>query len=148
MPARDHVDRHRPLLDRRRALTGAAALAVGVPVLAACSGGGDSSAADAGGQGGSGGTLAQTGDIEVGGGTVFADQKVVVTQPTQGEFKCFTAVCTHQGCLVSSVADGHINCKCHGSAFSIADGSVVTGPATQPLAEEPITVDGDAITLA
>ena len=65
----------------------------------------------------------------------------------EGEFRCFTAVCTHQGCIVSSVSDGNINCECHGSAFSIADGSVVTGPATQPLGEEQITVEGDAITL-
>ena len=83
-----------------------------------------------------------TSDIEVGGGTIFADEQVVITQPTEGEFKCFTAVCTHQGCIVSSVSDGDINCECHGSAFSIDDGSVVTGPATKPLAEQQITVEG------
>ena len=72
----------------------------------------------------------------------------MVTQPTEGEFKCFTAVCTHQGCIVSSVSDGDIHCKCHGSAFSIADGSVVNGPANGPLAEQQITVKGGEITLA
>jgi Rieske Fe-S protein len=71
----------------------------------------------------------------------------VITQPSKGQFKCFTAVCTHQGCIVSGVSGGNINCECHGSAFSVADGSVVNGPATQPLAEEPIAVQGDAITL-
>jgi Rieske Fe-S protein len=91
--------------------------------------------------------FAQTSDIEVGGGSIYPDEQIVITQPTQGQFKCFTAVCTHQGCIVSGVADGHINCACHGSAFSIADGSVVIGPATQPLAEEPISVQGDAIVL-
>ena len=91
--------------------------------------------------------FAQTSEIEVGGGTIYPDEQIVITQPSQGEFKCFTAVCTHQGCIVSGVAGGNINCACHGSAFSIADGSVVTGPATQPLGEESITVQGDAITL-
>ena len=89
----------------------------------------------------------QTSDIEVGGGTIFPEDQVVITQPSDGEFRCFSAVCTHQGCIVSSVSDGTINCECHGSAFSITDGSVVTGPATAPLAEEQITVEGDAITL-
>ena len=91
--------------------------------------------------------FAQTSEIEVGGGTIYPDEQIVITQPSQGEFKCFTAVCTHQGCIVSGVSDGNINCECHGSAFSIADGSVVNGPATQPLGEESITVQGDAITL-
>ena len=73
---------------------------------------------------------------------------MVLTQPEKGVYKCFTAVCTHQGCIVSSVQLGGIRCECHGSAFSIADGSVVNPPATRPLAERAITVDGDTITLA
>ncbi|MFI9596810.1 Rieske (2Fe-2S) protein [Nonomuraea sp. NPDC052265] len=92
--------------------------------------------------------LADTGDIQVGGGTVFKDQKVVVTQPTEGEFKAFTAICTHAGCTVASVSNGTINCPCHGSKFKIEDGSVADGPAGAPLAEKKITVDGDKIRLA
>lgn len=149
----------------RRTLGGLAAAGVGVPLLAACGSDSSSTASDpagssstspqatgsaGGGTGsgaGSGEALAQTADIEVGGGQIFADQEVVVTQPKSGEFKCFTAVCTHQGCLVSSVSDGTINCDCHGSQYSIEDGSVVQGPATFPLDEEAITVSGDSITL-
>ncbi|MEV3985004.1 Rieske (2Fe-2S) protein [Nonomuraea sp. NPDC049758] len=92
--------------------------------------------------------LAGTGDIQVGGGAVFKDQKVVVTQPTEGEFKAFTAICTHAGCTVASVSNGTINCPCHGSKFKIEDGSVADGPADAPLAEKKITVDGDKIRLA
>lgn len=95
-----------------------------------------------------GGELASTADIPEGGGKVFANKKVVVTQPTAGEFKCFTAVCTHQGCTVANVSNGTINCPCHGSKFNIADGSVANGPAAKPLAEKEITVEGDSISLA
>jgi Rieske Fe-S protein len=89
-----------------------------------------------------------TGDVPVGGGVVLTDDKLVVTQPTEGEFKCFSSTCTHQGCPVTAVEGGTINCNCHGSKFSITDGSVKGGPASKPLAEKQIKVDGDNITLA
>jgi Rieske Fe-S protein len=160
------TDRPQPLL-HRRTVAGIATIGVGLPVLAACSGSdgrdvatdpntpspsstpaASESAEASPSETPSVDAFAQASDIEVGGGTIFAEDQVVITQPSDGEFKCFSAVCTHQGCLVSSVSDGTINCECHGSAFSIADGSVVTGPATGPLAEQSIAVDGDAITLA
>jgi Rieske Fe-S protein len=148
------------------AAAGAAGLAV---VLTACGGSDDdasSSSVDSGSAGGSvdeggassggsgggddaaGAALASTSDIPEGGGKVFADRKVVVTQPTAGEFKAFSATCTHQGCAVKSIADGVINCPCHNSNFSITDGSVKSGPATRPLPSVEITVSGDSITLA
>ncbi|TMR12979.1 Rieske (2Fe-2S) protein [Nonomuraea turkmeniaca] len=92
--------------------------------------------------------LAATADIPEGGGKVFESQKIVVTQPTAGDFKAFTAVCTHAGCTVATVQNKTINCPCHGSKFSIEDGSVADGPAGAPLAEKKITVDGDSIRLA
>ncbi|MBL1086200.1 Rieske (2Fe-2S) protein [Streptomyces actinomycinicus] len=92
--------------------------------------------------------LADTSDIPEGGGKVFKEQKIVVTQPKKGDFKAFSAVCTHQGCTVNKVADGTIDCPCHGSRFRIADGSVAHGPATRPLAKESITVHGNSIHLA
>ncbi len=95
-----------------------------------------------------GASLASTADIPVGGGAVFADEEVVVTQPAPGSFKAFSAICTHTGCTVNKVASGTINCPCHGSKYAIADGSVVNGPAARPLAEREITVSGDTIQLA
>ena len=83
-----------------------------------------------------------------GGGSIFADEKVVVTQSAAGEFRCITAVCTHSGCVVSNVDGGTINCACHGSKFSITAGSVENGPASSPLSEVPIAVQGDSIGLA
>ncbi|MGW5252430.1 Rieske (2Fe-2S) protein [Streptomyces sp. NPDC004012] len=98
---------------------------------------------------GSGGkVLAKTSDIPEGGGKVFADQGVVVTQPSAGTFKAFSSKCTHQGCAVKDIADGVITCPCHNSQFSATDGSVKKGPATQPLPAAKISVSGDEITLA
>ncbi|MFE9997979.1 Rieske (2Fe-2S) protein [Streptomyces avermitilis] len=134
-----------------------------VALLAGCSKYGDSNnsssqstsgtpsgtaSATASGGAAAGPELAKTSDIPVGGGTIFKDEKVVVTQPEQGEFKAFSAVCTHQGCTVSTVSDGTINCPCHGSKFRITDASVAAGPAPRPLPAEKITVEGNSIRLA
>ncbi|MDF5759212.1 Rieske (2Fe-2S) protein [Spongiactinospora sp. TRM90649] len=97
--------------------------------------------------GGSGG-FAKTADIPEGGGAVFKNENVVVVQPQAGEFKAFSATCTHNGCTVADVSDGLINCPCHGSKFKIADGSVAGGPASKPLPEKQIKVDGESISLA
>jgi nitrite reductase/ring-hydroxylating ferredoxin subunit len=91
------------------------------------------------------GALASTSDIPVGGGDILTAKQMVITQPTAGTFKAFTAVCTHQGCIVDAISAGTIDCPCHGSRFSIKDGSVVNGPATQPLASIPIKVEGTSI---
>ncbi|MEU9246556.1 Rieske (2Fe-2S) protein [Streptomyces shenzhenensis] len=99
--------------------------------------------------GSAGGTaLAKTTDIPEGGGTIYKDQAVVVTQPASGTFKAFSTKCPHAGCAVTSIANGEIVCPCHGSKFAIADGSVKHGPATTGLTAADITVSGDQISLA
>lgn len=111
--------------------------------------GGDTTGGSTGGAGGAGGkAIAKTSDIPEGGGKIFESEGVVVTQPEAGTFKAFSSVCTHQGCAVKSIADGVINCPCHNSNFSIADGSVKSGPATKALPAKEVTVSGDSITLA
>ncbi|MFD7296797.1 Rieske (2Fe-2S) protein [Streptomyces sp. NPDC059897] len=92
--------------------------------------------------------LTKTSAVPVGGGKVFPDDKVVVTQPAEGDFKAFSAVCTHQGCSVKDVSGGTINCPCHGSKFKIEDASVAGGPAPGPLEARQIKVTGNSITLA
>ncbi|WP_395691808.1 Rieske (2Fe-2S) protein [Nocardioides sp.] len=134
-------------LTRRNTLTGAAAIGVGVPILAAC-GASDSGSTGSAPTAAAGEKLGPASDVPVGGGTIYADQKVVVTQPSQGDFKGFSAVCTHQGCLVSNVEGGTINCTCHGSKFSIDDGSVVNGPATSGLPAVGVADQGGQITTA
>jgi Rieske Fe-S protein len=83
----------------------------------------------------------------VGGGTILKADKVVVTQPSKGEFKAFSAVCTHQGCLVAKVEGGQIVCPCHGSHFSITDGSPKSGPAQSPLQAKKVSDQGGTLTV-
>ena len=154
----------RPAVQRRTMLRGVAAggvVVAGGALLAAC--GSDDSTSSAGsvgetsptpttsksgGQGGDQDVIVATSDVPDGGGVIVAEQGVVVTQPTKGEFAAFSSICTHQGCEVGDVSAGTINCPCHGSQFSIEDGSVVTGPATVPLPPVEITVDGDSVVRA
>lgn len=152
-----------PSLTRRSLLRVVAVTGAGAAVLAACGGGGDDDVR-AGGDGGStstpqdpsssaagtpadggGGGLVATADVPVGGGVVLDGKKIVVTQPRAGEFKAFTAVCTHQQCTVAGVKDNTISCPCHGSTFSAADGSVKGGPASSPLRAISVAVDGDQV---
>ena len=145
---------------RRNVLAGVAMAGVAVPLLAACGDDGGSGSTIPGSSAGapasgtaSPGTTAgaaaiKTAEIPVGGGKIFTAEKIVVTQPKAGEFKAFSAVCTHQGCLVSKVASGSIDCACHGSKFSIDDGSVEGGPAPQPLPEKTVTVSGATLTVS
>lgn len=148
----DHPDAASADLSRRGVIRGVAVAGLATPLLVACGGDSDSGTSGAGDSGGEqpavGSELASTSDVPSGGGVVLAEQKVVVTQPADGDFKAFTAVCTHQGCIVADVSDGTINCNCHGSKYNIQDGSVENGPATKGLAEVPISVDGESITLS
>ena len=101
-----------------------------------------------GGAGAGGAALAKTADIPEGSGKVFSDEKVVVSQPAAGDYKAFSTICTHQNCPMTDLKEDTLSCACHGSQFSVLDGSVKKGPATQPLAAKKISVSGDSITLA
>ncbi|MFD8328974.1 Rieske (2Fe-2S) protein [Streptomyces lydicus] len=149
----------------RRAVVAAVGAAGLTAALAACGGMSDAGGSgaknaegggsqDAGGSGGggqagggAGGTLAKTSEIPQGGGKIFKAEKVVVTQPKEGEIKAFSAVCPHAGCVVNEVSGGTINCPCHGSKFDITDGSVKHGPATKALEPAKVNVKGGSVTL-
>jgi nitrite reductase/ring-hydroxylating ferredoxin subunit len=99
---------------------------------------------------GSGGVaLGAVSEIPEGGGKIFTADKIVVTQPKAGEYKAFSAICTHAQCVVDQISNETIDCPCHGSKFSITDGSVVAGPAPSPLPAKSIKVTtGGKIELA
>ena len=157
-----------PVCPRRAALAGIglAGLAVAVTACGGSSGSSDSMGGSGSGNSGSGSSgmassgsspsaaggmntaLGATSEVPVGGGKIFTSAKVVVTQPSAGEYKAFSAVCTHAQCIVDQVANGTIDCPCHGSRFSAKDGSVITGPATSPLPSQKISVSSGKISLA
>jgi Rieske Fe-S protein len=117
--------------------------------LAGCGGGSKDPGESAGAAGPLPGTpLGSTADVPVGGGTIISRALVVVTQPTVGQFRAFSSICTHQGCPVNQVTGGVIKCPCHFSQYSIVDGSVKSGPAPAPLKPVKITTTGGNITVA
>jgi Rieske Fe-S protein len=125
-----------------------AATSVGAPPATGAGSAPSSAAGSAGSTAGAqGSALATTSEIPVGSGKIFTDEKVVVTQPNSGDFKAFSAVCTHMGCIVSTISNGTIDCPCHGSQYSISTGAVVGGPAPSPLPSAGIKVTGSNIFL-
>jgi Rieske Fe-S protein len=97
--------------------------------------------------GGSGGSvITKTTAVAVGSGIITADY--VVTQPAAGTFKAFSKICPHAGCPVNKVTGSTISCPCHGSQFSITDGSVKAGPAQTGLTPKEIKVQGTNIVAA
>jgi Rieske Fe-S protein len=138
---------------RQQVIRGAGAV-VAATALAACSKGGEKQAVSgestpptsaAPSAGADPDVIAKTADVPVGSGVIVGD--IVVTQPSAGQFKGFSSKCTHQGCKVNKVADGTIDCPCHGSKFTL-DGAVAHGPATAPLKVKAIAVQGDSIVRA
>ena len=138
-----------PAASRRAVLRGVGAIgvaAIGATALAACS----STEDDGGSDGGAAAPPEQikVTDIPVGGGTIYPDQVIVVTQPVAGQFRAFSAMCMHLGCVVTKVDNGKIICPCHGSEYNIADGSVYLGPSTTALTPRTVTVTGDTLKIS
>jgi len=129
-------------LPTRRVVLSSAGIAAVTLCLAGCSAG----ASTGGTTGASGATTVKTSDIPVGGGKIVGSY--VVTQPTEGTFEAFSYLCTHQSLPVQEVTDAAIVCGRHGSTYSLADGSVLTGPATKALTKATATVSGDTITIS
>lgn len=86
-------------------------------------------------------TLTPAADVPVGSATIV--DGTLITQPSAGVFKGFRARCTHAGCALT-VQNGGIECPCHGSRFAL-DGTVVRGPAVDPLVVRPVSVQGGQI---
>lgn len=145
------------MLGRRRVIAAAAGLAAaGAASGCGAPAGGSATAAPtapstvatpAAAAGSAGTKLGPAADVPVGGGTVYETLEVVVTQPEAGRFEGLSAVCTHTGCIVDKVADGLIECPCHGSRYHL-DGTVARGPAPRALSPRPVTVVAGTVVLS
>ncbi|MER5485171.1 MULTISPECIES: Rieske (2Fe-2S) protein [unclassified Streptomyces] len=129
---------------RRTVLKGAAALAGAVgagAALTACSTEGNS---------GNGSPavpaepveLGAAAEVPVGGAKLYREKKLIVSCQEAGQYKAFSAQCTHAGCVLDKIVKGEGNCPCHGSRFDVTTGKVLQGPATDPLPEVPVRAEG------
>lgn len=170
----ESADGRRPVVATRRAVLAGSGASAALLLLAACGGeppsgtrgGGadedadddadddreDGDQDDDGGGGrlvGPGEALASTSDVPVGGAlaVTVGGAQLLVTQPEEGTFAAFSAICTHEGCTVGP-GDGELLCPCHASRYDLATGAVLGGPAPAPLPEVPVTVDGGEVTSA
>jgi len=131
------------MADRRTLLTaaGLSLVAAGGSGLAGCS---SPSSSASGGK--AGGTTVATKDVPVGSGVVLG--AFIVTQPTAGTFQAYSSACPHQACPVDKIQGDRAVCPCHQSAFSLADGSRLSGPATSGLKAAKATVSGDTVSVS
>lgn len=128
---------------RRSVLRGLAAVGVATitgGVLVACGSGDETTGSD---------NMVPASEVPVGEARVVdaGGERVVVAQPTEGEFVAFSARCTHQGATVNAEGGLDLVCPNHGSAFDAADGSVRNGPATEALPSVPVRLEGDKLVL-
>ncbi|MET0853516.1 MAG: Rieske (2Fe-2S) protein [Microterricola sp.] len=77
-------------------------------------------------------------------GVVVGGASLLIAQPTAGDVVAFSAICSHQQCIVAP-AQTEFHCPCHGSRYDAATGDVLEGPALKPLTPVPVSVDGDSI---
>lgn len=136
------------MVSRRNVVLGVSAAGAGlvaVATLAACS---PSPAPSNGAGGQEASTTVPESSVPVAGGVVIDAAQVIVTQPTAGQYKAFSAICTHAGCLVAGVSQGQIVCPCHGSTFNMTTGAVINGPASAPLPTRTVTVNGKDLVIS
>ena len=79
------------------------------------------------------------------GGFVKEGDLIIIN--TGDGFIALSSICTHEGCSVSySSEDNNLPCPCHGSVYSTT-GSVLEGPAENPLKKYELSQEGDILTI-
>jgi cytochrome b6-f complex iron-sulfur subunit len=70
----------------------------------------------------------------------------LVARTGDNAFNAFTAVCTHEQCIVSGFQSGAFVCPCHGSQYN-TNGQVQQGPATQRLQQFTTQFTNNVLTI-
>lgn len=93
--------------------------------------------------------IAALADVPVGGSidATINGEPALISQPTAGQVVAFSAICTHQQCVVAA-AGNEFHCPCHGSMYDATTGDVIQGPALEALPSIPVAVAGDRIVAA
>jgi cytochrome b6-f complex iron-sulfur subunit len=82
-----------------------------------------------------------------GGWTLITSARVLIVNLGNNNFNALTSVCTHTQCDRNWTFNNNVfTCTCHGSRFN-TNGSVVNGPATQPLSSYPASVSNNVLTV-
>ena len=140
-----------PKTSRREFCAHAISFVTVASLLEGCGGGGNPAGPGGGGGGGnvpalatvngnaSGGTVTLTVDgasplASVGSAALLQSGagSFLVTRTAQDSFNAFTAICTHEQCVITGFQSGTFVCPCHGSQYNTS-GQVQQGPATQRL---------------
>lgn len=89
--------------------------------------------------------LGAASEVPVGGAKLYREKKLIVSCPAEGQYKAFSAQCTHAGCVLDKIVKGEGNCPCHGSRFDVTTGKALKGPATDPLPAVPVTMENGTL---
>jgi Rieske Fe-S protein len=76
---------------------------------------------------------------------LVAGTPVIITQPSEGEFRGFVAICTHAGSAINGMRENDLYCGSHSSRFSTDTGEVISGPARNALGRVEVSVEGDQL---
>lgn len=77
----------------------------------------------------------------------FGNKPVIVIRTQTGEYKAFSAICTHLDCIVQYKKEyGQIYCACHNGRYDL-NGKNVSGPPPAPLAKYNISIKGDEVVI-
>jgi len=81
------------------------------------------------------------------GGAVYSGNMIII-RSSATSYVALSKICTHQGCTVEyNNAANKLVCPCHGAQFSTS-GSVLQGPANNPLTKYTATVNGTILTIS
>jgi cytochrome b6-f complex iron-sulfur subunit len=78
----------------------------------------------------------------------FGTQPVILIRLTETDWRAFSAVCTHLGCIVQYDPTRRlIWCACHNGMYDL-HGKVISGPPPRPLAEYLVHIRGDEVVIS